>query len=78
MGGGARQAKVHFWPNSGVHLLVLGPRGQVMMMQRFLTYQPAEHLDLAAALAALQPGRVLVLAAAVRGQRIGTVLDADI
>ncbi|XP_050738807.1 protein O-linked-mannose beta-1,2-N-acetylglucosaminyltransferase 1-like [Eriocheir sinensis] len=62
--GGARKAKVHFWPNSGVHLVVLGPWRQVMMLQRFLTYQPAEHLDLAAALASIQPGRVVVLAAA--------------
>lgn len=67
--GGARKAKVHYWPNSGVHLLVLGPRRQVMMLQHFLTYQPAEHLDLAAALASIQPGRVVVLAAAVRRPR---------
>ncbi|MPC32851.1 Protein O-linked-mannose beta-1,2-N-acetylglucosaminyltransferase 1 [Portunus trituberculatus] len=60
--GGARQGKSHFQPHSGVHLLVTGPRG-VMMQQRFLTYQPAEHVDLAAALAAIQPHRVVVLAA---------------
>ncbi|KAK8405701.1 hypothetical protein O3P69_001896 [Scylla paramamosain] len=60
--GGARQGKSHFRPHSGVHLLVTGPRG-VMMRQRFLTYQPAEHVDMAAALAAIQPERVVVLAA---------------
>lgn len=64
--GGARQGKSHFWPHSGVHLLVTGHRGEVMMRQRFLTYQPAEHVDLAAALAALQPGRVVILAGVVR------------
>lgn len=76
--GGPRQGKAHFWPNSGVHLLVLGPGRQVMMVQRFLTYQPAEHLDLASALAALQPGRVVVLAAAVRRPISGTLLTFDI
>ncbi|XP_071515435.1 protein O-linked-mannose beta-1,2-N-acetylglucosaminyltransferase 1-like [Panulirus ornatus] len=55
----------HRWPHSGVHLVVLDPHeeGRVMMRQRFLTYQPAEHLELAAALSAIQPGRLLVLAA---------------
>lgn len=76
--GGARQAKLHFWPNSGVHLLVLGPWRQVMMHQHFLTYQPAEHFDLAAALAALQPGRIVVLAAVVRRPRSDPLLAVDI
>ncbi|XP_045618222.1 protein O-linked-mannose beta-1,2-N-acetylglucosaminyltransferase 1-like [Procambarus clarkii] len=54
----------HRWRHSGVHLLVLQPlTGRVMLKKRFLTFQPAEHLDLASALRDLQPGRVVVLAA---------------
>ncbi|XP_069960800.1 protein O-linked-mannose beta-1,2-N-acetylglucosaminyltransferase 1-like [Cherax quadricarinatus] len=54
----------HRWRHSGLHLLVLEPnRGKVMLQGRFLTYQPAEHVDLADTLLSIQSGRLLVLAA---------------
>lgn len=54
------------WPHAGVHLVVVEPQTRrVLLRQRFLTYQPAEHLDMASTLASIQQGRLVILVAIV-------------
>nr|XP_027228261.1 protein O-linked-mannose beta-1,2-N-acetylglucosaminyltransferase 1-like [Penaeus vannamei] len=51
-------------PYSGLHVIVLHPcEARVMRAQRFLTFQPAEHVDLAELITSIQPGRVVVVVA---------------
>ncbi|XP_042885982.1 protein O-linked-mannose beta-1,2-N-acetylglucosaminyltransferase 1-like isoform X2 [Penaeus japonicus] len=51
-------------PHSGVHVIVMHPcEGHVMRAQKFLTSQPAEHVNLAHLIASLQPGRIVIVAA---------------
>ncbi|KAK3868636.1 hypothetical protein Pcinc_025989 [Petrolisthes cinctipes] len=62
--GGNHKTHHRFGPHAGVHLVVVEPKtGRVMLRQRFLTYQPAEHMDLASTLASIQSARLVILAA---------------
>ncbi|KAK4327065.1 hypothetical protein Pmani_002439 [Petrolisthes manimaculis] len=60
-----------FGPQAGVHLVVVEPQtGRVMLRRRFLTFQPAEHTDLASTLSSVQSPRLVILAAIV-SQHVG-------